>query len=141
MLLDYDHLDVAVLCTSCAKALFQGLDDETFLLSSLMTRADLIHSSGNYAEAQLALEDTQKHLTKTLTLLKRLGGKDDRLEGPIANLLLTFDSLASRILMSAANPQALTSWREKYAELEIDVEQFLRNSHLTVAGGTAHPVC
>lgn len=37
--------------------------------------------------------------------------------------------------MGAVNPQALRSWQEKYAKLEIDVEQFLQNSHITVVGG------
>jgi CHAT domain-containing protein len=122
MFLDHSYLDVALLCTYCAKAVFRESDDKIFLLQARLAEADLVHSSGNFAQAELVLGEARASLDVVLELLKELGQASNTtektLKGPVVNLLLSYDRIASKVLTSAANANVLKQWRQDYSKLE-----------------------
>ncbi|KAG4414207.1 hypothetical protein IFR04_012654 [Cadophora malorum] len=144
MFLDHWHLKVALLCISCAKAVLKASDDETFLLQALLAEADVVHSSGNFSQAELVLREARKSLDAVLKLLRELGQAGNKtqrsLKGPTANLLSFYDSVASKILMSAADPSALQQWRDVYSRLELEVatDYFLDITPLCGIPGPTH---
>lgn len=144
MLLDHSYLDAALLCTSCAKEVFRASDDKPLLLQALLAETDLIHASGNFAQAELVLRDARSSLDTTLHYLKELGGTSntarDNLKGPIANLLMYYDSITSKVLVSAADPDGLQQWRNEYSKLEFEVtvDAFFTLSDESTPQGTVY---
>lgn len=124
MLLDHSFIDVALLAVACAKAVFRESKDDTFYLQALLAESDILYISGDFSQAELTVREAIQRLDPVLEILRGLGNAapsvKQRLKGPIANFLLYFNIIATKILTVSATSAALDEWRVKSATLDVE---------------------